>query len=189
MPTPHLHRLTPLADAWRHPITSPGEWFVPGFDPWSGGELSPVLVLMQSPGPATLAQGAHAICSEDNAGPTAKAFRAARIQSGRPAELPALEQRPLGTAPPSTTTDLEQPRPALVQLLEELTGLRAIVTFGGPAWTGVGQQCEGICFFMTSSSVVWFYLRSAPQPGENGTCASMPSRLGKTASRVWVSGR
>lgn len=84
MPTPHLHRLTPLADAWRHPITSPGEWFVPGFDPWSGGELSPVLVLMQSPGPATLAQGAHAICSEDNAGTDAKAFRAARIQSGLP---------------------------------------------------------------------------------------------------------
>lgn len=76
-----VHTLNALAETWR---TAPDgtRRFVPNFDPLSGGTTSRVLVLMQSPGPQTIAAGENAVCSEDNPGPTARAFRAARITSG-----------------------------------------------------------------------------------------------------------
>ena len=76
-----VRSLNALAEAWR---TAPdgSRRFVPNFDPRSGGTSSRVLVLMQSPGPQTIAAAHTAICSEDNPGPTAAAFRAARIESG-----------------------------------------------------------------------------------------------------------
>ena len=137
MTTSPLQRLDELLDSWRHLDFGP-ERFVPGFDPCSGGDRSTVLVLMESPGPATIAQGTTAISSEDNPGPTATAFRAARIESGLAREqylrwnvVPwALPRSP-------TVSDLEEARPALGQLLDVLTEVRAIVTFGTPALTGV----------------------------------------------------
>lgn len=137
MTTSPLQRLEELLDPWRYPDSGP-ERFVPGFDPRSGGDRSTVLVLMESPGPATIAQGINAISSEDNLGPTATAFRAARIESGLAREqylrwnvVPwALRRSP-------TVSDLEEARPALGQLLDVLTEIRAIVTFGSPALTGV----------------------------------------------------
>jgi uracil-DNA glycosylase len=133
----HLEPLAALVEELRHP-PGPTERFVPGFDPRSGGVGARVLVLMESPGPATIAQGAAAISSEDNPGPTAAAFRAARLESGLAREdylrwnvIPwALPRKP-------TVDDLEEARPALGHLLTALPELRAVVAFGTPALTGI----------------------------------------------------
>ena len=158
MTTPHLDPLAALVDEWRHPAGL-RERFVPGFDPLSGGVSARVLVLMESPGPATVAMGSSAISSEDNPGPTASAFRAARADSGLASEdylrwnvIPwAIERKP-------TTDDLEEARPALGQLFDALPALRAIVTFGSPALTGVMRY-----FTLTENAGVLPVL-AAPHP-------------------------
>jgi hypothetical protein len=146
-----------LAD-WRHAGGGP-ERFVPGFDPHSGGDRSTVLVLMESPGPATIAQRSSAISSEDNRGPTAKAFRAARIESGLAREE-YLRWNVIPWALPRSPTvdDLEEARPALGQLLDALTEVRAIVTFGTPALTGVMR------YFTLSDNVRVVPVLAAPHP-------------------------
>lgn len=134
---PRLQSLSLLAEQWRHPADG-SERFVPGFDTDSGGDLSRVMVLMESPGPSTIAQGAAAISSEDNPGPTARAFRAARVESGLRRDH-YLRWNVIPWAIPHSpgVVDLDQARPALGQLLEALPELRVIVTFGTPALTGV----------------------------------------------------
>ncbi|MDK8172169.1 uracil-DNA glycosylase family protein [Curtobacterium citreum] len=132
-----VRSLNALAETWR---TAPdgSRRFVPSFDPRSGGTSSRVLVLMQSPGPQTIAAAHAAICSEDNPGPTAAVFRAARIESGLarnaylrwnliPWELP-------GRVRPA---DIDEGRRALGTLLEVLPVLDAIVTYGTIALDGV----------------------------------------------------
>ena len=120
-----VRSLNALAETWRSTADATGR-FVPGFDPCSGGTASRVLVLMQSPGPRTIAAGSAAVCSEDNLGPTAAAFRAARIESGLsrdhylrwhliPWEIP-------GRVRPA---DIEEGRLALGELLELLPALGA----------------------------------------------------------------
>jgi hypothetical protein len=132
-----VRSLKALAETWR---TAPdgSRRFVPSFDPRSGGTSSRVLVLMQSPGPQTIAAAHSAICSEDNPGPTAAAFRAARIESGLarieyvrwnliPWEIP-------GRVGPA---DIDEGQRALAALLEVLPVLGAIVTYGTVALDGV----------------------------------------------------
>ncbi|PPF21706.1 uracil-DNA glycosylase [Rathayibacter sp. AY1A7] len=132
-----VRSLNALAETWRSTADATGR-FVPGFDPCSGGTASRVLVLMQSPGPRTIAAGSAAVCSEDNLGPTAAAFRAARIESGLsrdhyvrwnliPWEIP-------GRVRPA---DIEEGRLALGELLELLPALGAVVTYGTVALDGV----------------------------------------------------
>jgi hypothetical protein len=159
MQTPsHLVKLNQLATSWRQPENAPDR-FVPGFDPKSGGAASTVLVLMESPGPATIAQGAAAISSEDNPGPTARAFRTARIESGL-ARHQYLRWNVIPWAVPRspTVTDLEDARPALEQLLGVLVDVRAIVTFGTPALTGVMRH------FTLSADVRVVPVLAAPHP-------------------------
>ncbi|GGL08058.1 hypothetical protein JOE58_002581 [Curtobacterium luteum] len=132
-----VQSLNSLAETWR---TAPdgSRRFVPNFDPRSSGTASRVLVLMQSPGPQTIAAAHSAICSEDNPGPTATAFRAARIESGLarneylrwnliPWEIP-------GRVRPA---DIDEGRRALGTLLEVLPVLDAVVAYGTAALDGV----------------------------------------------------
>lgn len=132
-----VRSLNALAETWR---TAPdgARRFVPSFDPRSGGTSSRVLVLMQSPGPQTIAAAHAAVCSEDNPGPTAAAYRAARIESGLarkeylrwnllPWELP-------GRIRPA---DIDEGRHALSVLLKALPSVEAIVTYGSIALDGV----------------------------------------------------
>lgn len=126
-----------LIDVWRRDPAG-GSRFVPRFDPWSGGTGSRVLALMQSPGPATIAAGAAAICSEDNPGPTVASFARARRESGlaRAAYL-RWNIVPWALTNAVSSADIEEGRLALGELLRVLPALRAIVTFGTPALTGV----------------------------------------------------
>ncbi|MDP4332421.1 uracil-DNA glycosylase family protein [Curtobacterium sp. A7_M15] len=133
-----VRSLNALAETWR---TAPdgSRRFVPNFDPRSGGTSSRVLVLMQSPGPQTIAAAHTAICSEDNRGPTSAAFRAARVESGL-ARNEYLRWNLIPWAPSSTPTrrqDIEDGRAALAVLLEHLPGLNVIVTYGTTALDGV----------------------------------------------------
>ncbi len=134
---PHVSPLSTLVRVWRSPAGAPTR-FLPWFDPDSAGVDARVLVLMQSPGPSTVAAGDLAFSSEDNPGPTAAAFRRARVESGleRSAYLrwnivPWAHEGPVGVG------DLEAARPALDQLIRTLPRLRAVVTVGTPALTGV----------------------------------------------------
>ncbi len=178
MATSHLATLNTLVHQWREPEHGPAR-FVPGFDPNSGGEASTVLVLMESPGPATIAQGTGAISSEDNPGPTAKAFRAARIESGLPRDkYLRWNVIPWATPRSPTVTDLEDARPALGQLLDALVDLRAIVTFGTPALTGVMRH------FTLSDNVRVLPVLGAPHPSPaNATRFAEKHRRAVTALR------
>lgn len=112
--------------------------FVPGFDPLSGGTRSAVLVLMQSPGPATVARGDDAICAEDNPGPTATAYRRAREESGlRRDQVLRWNLVPWAIPGSPSSADVEEGRLALGELLPHLPRLAAIVTFGTAALDGV----------------------------------------------------
>ena len=130
-----VRSLNALAEAWR---TAPdgSRRFVPNFDPRSGGTSSRVLVLMQSPGPQTIAAAHTAICSEDNPGPTAAAFRAARIESGLARNdylrWNLIPWEILGRVRP---VDIDEGRHALETLLKVLPVLDAIVTYGTAAST------------------------------------------------------
>ena len=132
-----IQELNHLADRWR---TSPDgtAQFVPGFDPDSGGTASTVLLLMESPGPSTVAMRERAVCSEDNPGPTAAALRRARTEAGLAREA-TLRWNLIPWALPGRPTrgDVEAGRIALGELLTRLPRLRAIVTFGTIALDGV----------------------------------------------------
>ncbi|MGN8048117.1 sigma-70 family RNA polymerase sigma factor [Curtobacterium sp. 22159] len=75
-----IRSLNALAETW-HTAPDGSRRFVPNFDPRSGGTSSRVLVLMQSPGPQTIAAVHAAICSEANPGPTAAALRSTQPES------------------------------------------------------------------------------------------------------------
>lgn len=133
----HLHALNQLAVRWRKAEDETLR-FIPGFDPDSGGFTSRVLVLMESPGPGTIALGDAAISSEDNPGPTAAAFRRARAESGLArSDYLRWNVVPWALSRPPTVADLEEARPALAELLAALPQLRAVVAFGHPALTGI----------------------------------------------------
>jgi len=74
---PHVALLNALARRWR----TDGR-FVPWFDPDGGGVRAQVLLLMETPGPETVAAGDQGVSSEDNPDPTARALCAARAGSG-----------------------------------------------------------------------------------------------------------
>ena len=132
-----VRSLNGLAETWR---TAPNgsRRFVPSFDPRSGGRSSRVLVLMQSPGPQTIAAAHAAICSEDNPGPTAAAFRAARIESGLArGEYVRWNLIPWELPDRVRLADVDEGRHALATLLAALPALTAIVTYGAVALDGV----------------------------------------------------
>ncbi|REC97859.1 uracil DNA glycosylase superfamily protein [Microbacterium sp. AG157] len=131
-----VRALNALAETWRTSEDGTRR-FVPGFDPLSGGTVSRVLVLMQSPGPQTIAAGSAAICSEDNPGPTATALRAARIESGLSrTHYLRWNLVPWEISGRVRPVDVEQGRLALGELLELLPTLRAVVTYGAVALDG-----------------------------------------------------
>ncbi|WP_255696390.1 uracil-DNA glycosylase [Allobranchiibius sp. GilTou73] len=172
----HLARLDAFAATWRLSPTG-ARRFVPGFDPDSGGDRSRVLVLMQSPGPSTIARGDAAISSEDNPGPTAVAFRRARMESGldrfdylRWNIVPwALDHTP-------RIEDLEDARPALAQLMSALPDLRAVVTFGTPALMGIMR------YFTLDPDARVVPVLAAPHPSPaNATRAEEKHRRSVTA--------
>lgn len=132
-----VHTLNALAETWR---TAPDgtRRFVPNFDPLSGGTTSRVLVLMQSPGPQTIAAGENAVCSEDNPGPTARAFRAARITSGLArSDYLRWNLIPWATHSPVRASEIELGRRALGELLPLLPALETVVTYGAVALNGI----------------------------------------------------
>ncbi|QCR19186.1 uracil-DNA glycosylase family protein [Agrococcus sp. SGAir0287] len=132
-----IEALDALAARWRTDSTGAPR-FVPGFDPRSGGARSRVLVLMESPGPATIAAGAAAICSEDNTGPTAAALRDARHAVGLPRSwMLRWNLIPWQVHGRATVAEREAGRAALAELLDTLPYLRVIVTFGTIALDGV----------------------------------------------------
>ena len=73
---PHVAPLNALVRLWRGRGRA-----VPWFDPDGGGTGARVLLLLESPGPATMALGERGFSSEDNPDPTARVLRAAREAS------------------------------------------------------------------------------------------------------------
>lgn len=137
---PHVRPLNAAVVRWRG--SGDGARFVPWFDPDGAGVAARVLLLMESPGPRTVAAADLGFSSLDNQDPTSRRLREAMGRS-RLDEVTCLRwnvvpwARPAdGPRRPPTIDDLEEARPALSELLEHLTHLRAVVTFGSRAWEG-----------------------------------------------------
>ncbi|MDF9714655.1 uracil-DNA glycosylase [Nocardioides sp. ChNu-153] len=136
---PHVAALNALARGWR----SDGR-FVPWFDPAGAGTAARVLVLMESPGPRTVAAGDLGFSSEDNTDPTSAVLRAARVEAGlershylRWNVVPWPLHDADGRRRAPTTADLDAARPALRAVLAACPDLAVVVTVGTPALTGV----------------------------------------------------
>jgi uracil-DNA glycosylase len=135
----HVAPLNALVRSWRAERR-----FVPWIDPDGGGTAARVLVLMEAPGPATVAAGDLGFSSEDNADPTARAFRQLREASGlargdylRWNVVPWALRDAGGRHRPPRTEDLVEAGPALRALVGALPQLRVVVTVGAPALTGM----------------------------------------------------
>lgn len=136
---PHVAPLNDLVRSWRRE-----DRFVPWADPDGGGTAARVLVLMEAPGPATVAAGDLGFSSEDNPDPTARIFKALREESGlargdylRWNVVPWALRDAEGRHRPPRVEDLAEAGPALQDLVGALPELRVVVTFGAPALTGM----------------------------------------------------
>ncbi|WP_447006877.1 uracil-DNA glycosylase [Saccharothrix isguenensis] len=128
---PHMAKLTEFARR----IATERKADVPLFDPASGGVDSKVLLLLESPGPASVKSGLNSL---DNDDPTAANGFSAMAEAG-------LSRRAclswnvvpwhLANREP-TPAELRSAVPYLVELLRMLTGLKAVVVLGRPAGTG-----------------------------------------------------
>lgn len=131
-------RLDVMVRRWR---AQRPEAFIPRFDQASGGAGARVLALMEAPGPATVAMGAAAISSEDNPGPTATAYRRARIDAGLPRDhVLRWNAVPWALQGPVRERDVIEAGPFLGELLAELTELRVVVCFGNAAVNAMMRQ-------------------------------------------------
>ncbi|WP_367129988.1 uracil-DNA glycosylase [Saccharothrix sp. HUAS TT1] len=128
---PHVAKLTEFAQR----IATERKAAVPLFDPAGGGVNSKVLLLLESPGPASAGSGLNSL---DNDDPTAANVFAAMTEAGLsrrvclnwnvvPWHLASREPTP---------ADLRAAVPYLVELLRMLTALKAVVVLGRPAGTG-----------------------------------------------------
>ena len=135
-------RLNELAEQWRleGPSTSR---FVPWFDPDGAGTRAKVLLLMEAPGPRTVAAGDLGFSSLDNDDPTTRqVHRALTASKLDPAHclrwnvVPWALTGPDGRRRSPRVDDLEDARPALSALLAELIDLRVVVPFGDAALEG-----------------------------------------------------
>lgn len=140
---PHMHDLNDLVRSLR--VGHGGDLrFVPWFDPDGGGVDSRVLVLMETPGPRTVAAGDLGFSSEDNDDPTAAALREARAAAGlsrsayvRWNVVPWPLYDNAGRRRPPLVADLDDAAPALGGLLGLLPRLELVVAVGSPALSGV----------------------------------------------------
>lgn len=138
---PVVAPLNALVRRWRAEGRS-----VPWFDPDGGGTGSRVLLLLESPGPATVTMGDRGISSEDNPDPTARALRAARQASPLSAAhclrwnvVPWALTTPEGWRNPRAG-DLAEAGPALAEVLALVPGLRVVVPLGTAALAGWMRQ-------------------------------------------------
>jgi hypothetical protein len=141
---PHVAPLNALARQWRTPRDDGRDRFVPWFDPDGPGVSARVLVLMESPGPRTVAAGDLGFSTEDNDDPTAAALREARTTAGMPRDgylrwnvVPWPTCDSDGRRRPPLVRDLEGARQALTELWSALPELRVVVAVGTPALQGV----------------------------------------------------
>ena len=128
---PHLAKLTEFAQR----IATERKADVPLFDPASGGVNSKVLLLLESPGPASSGSGFN---SPDNDDPTAANVFAAMAEAGLSRRVSLswnVVPWHLKNREPSPA-DLRAAVPYLVELLRMLTALKAVVVLGRPAGTG-----------------------------------------------------
>lgn len=135
-------RLNELVERWRRGGPS-GSRFVPWFDPDGAGTRAQVLLLMETPGPKTVAAGDLGFSSLGNDDPTTRQVRRALTPSRLdPAQclrwnvVPWALTGPDGRRRSPRVDDLEDARPALSALLAELVDLRVVVPFGSAALEG-----------------------------------------------------
>lgn len=163
----HVRPLNELVRAWR---AREPQALVPWFDPDDGGVQASVLVLMESPGPATVRPGGSNFCSEDNSDGTARTFRRLREEATLPRAgylkwniVPWAVHGPDGQWRAPLQSDLAAARPALAQLMQALPNLRLVIAMGQPA-------CNGLMGYLTSQPVIDPPLILAvPHPSQRNT--------------------
>ncbi|MFD1148508.1 uracil-DNA glycosylase [Saccharothrix hoggarensis] len=131
---PHLAKLTEFARR----VATERKADVPLFDPASGGVNAKVLLLLESPGPASASTTGSGFNSLDNDDPTAANVFTAMAEAGLSRRV-CLNWNVVpwylsNRAP--TPAELRAAVPYLVELLRMLTSLKAVVVLGRPAGTG-----------------------------------------------------
>lgn len=116
---------------------------IPWFDPDDGGSRAGVLVLMESPGPRTVAAGGDGFCSEDNDDPTAATLAAVRADAGldrsdyvRWNVVPWPVTGPDGRWGAPRESDLVEATPYLAAVVGALPRLQIVVCMGAKALSG-----------------------------------------------------
>ncbi|RKT68959.1 uracil-DNA glycosylase [Saccharothrix variisporea] len=138
---PHMKPLTEFAQK----IAQERKAEVPLFDPASGGINAKVLLLLESPGPKSVAKGGSGFISLDNDDQTAVNGFTAMAEAGLSRQV-CLNWNVVpwylsGHAP--TPADLRAAIPYLVELLRMLKSLKAVVVLGTPAGTGWNLSGKG----------------------------------------------
>ncbi|MGW4113192.1 uracil-DNA glycosylase [Actinosynnema sp. NPDC004786] len=135
---PHLAKLTEFAQR----IATERKVDVPLFDPASGGVDSKVLLLLESPGPASAGSGLNSL---DNDDPTAANLFTAMAEAGLSRKVCLnwnVVPWHLANREPSPA-ELRAAVPYLVELLRMLTALKVVVVLGRPAGTGWNLSGRG----------------------------------------------
>ena len=116
---------------------------IPWFDPDDGGSSAAVLVLMESPGPRTVAAGPDGFCSEDNDDPTAATLAAVRTDAGLDRSdyvrwniVPWPVTGPDGRWGAPRESDLVEATPYLAAVVGALPRLQIVVCMGAKALSG-----------------------------------------------------
>lgn len=136
---PQVRDLNALVEEWRG-AHGPAR-FIPWFDPDGPGVSAHVLLLLESPGPATVRAGDLGFSSLDNQDPTTRRLRVAFEQAGVDGgsilrwNIVPWTSREAGRRAPRTD-DLEEARPELTTLVDHLPDLRVVVTLGSTALEG-----------------------------------------------------
>lgn len=176
---PHVATLNAMVRQWRD---GPGSPVVPWFDPDDAGTAARVLILMESPAPATAEMGAAAFCSLDNADRSNRTMRSVMTEVGL-ARSACVKWNVVPWVLPTrapTVADIDAARPMLIAVLAQLSALEIVVTVGRPALHGLTRA-------LWAGELPGLYrLVSTPHPSQRTALAAIAAadRLRATLTRV-----
>ena len=176
---PHVATLNAMVRRWRE---RPGSPVVPWFDPDDAGTAAKVLILMESPAPATAEMGAAAFCSLDNVDRSNRTMRSVMTEVGlaRSACVKWNVVPWVSSTRAPTFADIDAARPLLIAVMDQLPALEIVVAVGRPALHGLTRA-------LWAGELPGLYrLVSTPHPSQRTALAAIAAadRLRSTLTRV-----
>jgi uracil-DNA glycosylase len=166
---PHVEPLNSLVRVWR---TERATTRIPWFDPDDGGVHARILILMESPAPATVSETGGGVCSEDNVDVSNRTLSTLRTATGISRSVCVKwNMVPWGINEPGrpvstpSRSDIETAVPYLLQVLALARSIDVVVTLGNVATAG----------FMRATAAAdarrLYRVVSAPHPSQRNAAA------------------